>query len=452
MPDTLRTEKYAFEPFGTLGGVLAGQPFRIFPVGTYHRGSRKLDITPTRLQEFAQNVKAGLPRFRIPINLEHNPELGKHGTVSDVEFLPDGADGPGLYATKYELTDDGRKWLEAGKADAVSGEAIWTLNDGAKYQDPTTGKMHDNVLAGVALTATPFFGNEVNLFSAGEAPKRGNGYTKLRELMQQKFNEMLALVKDANGDGEPDAMHQAGALVEKFCDMAYPMPAGYSGHRLLDALEIISAMEDVRDDAGAADDIEAAKRAIKAALSKVTALYTAQIAQGVETMTTPPNEADKLKAPVSAEEFAAYKAQTEAALAAANQERETFAVKLAEERRTRRLGELTAQVDKFAYVTGDKLAEHILALEEKAPEQAAYFTALLETIDTQAATADLFKQSGSTRQAAQSETLDELAGKIVVEKFGGDQAKFSEARNLAGKQRPDLLRAYLHGAPARGED
>ncbi|HEY4720880.1 MAG TPA: hypothetical protein VII92_03480, partial [Anaerolineae bacterium] len=111
------------------------------PAGTFYRGERKLNITEERLKAIAANFKAGLPRFRVPIN-ENHAGVGKVGQVSGLEYMPAGQDGPGLYATKYELTDAGRKLVESKRFDATSPEIIWTLLGGAKYQDPQTGEYH----------------------------------------------------------------------------------------------------------------------------------------------------------------------------------------------------------------------------------------------------------------------------------------------------------------------
>lgn len=165
MPE-VHGERLSFEPFNSLSGVLTGAPIRVFPEGTFYRGDRKLAVTKDRLQEFAVNLKAGLPRFDIPINIEHNDEIGRYGTVKALEYFETGPSGPGLYATAYELTPAGRALLEQEKFIGLSGEAMWTLKDGAKYQDPNTGTYHDNVLVGLALTNKPFFGKEVNLYSA----------------------------------------------------------------------------------------------------------------------------------------------------------------------------------------------------------------------------------------------------------------------------------------------
>lgn len=160
------TEKLAIEPFGSLEGVLRGDPIRIFPVGKFYRDDRVLDVTPQRLKEFAANIHEGLPRFEVPINLEHEKQWGRYGSVLDLEYQEQGLDGPGLYATRYQLTPEGRTLLESQRFKGLSGEAVWTLYDGAKYQDPQTGAEHDNVLVGLALTNTPFFGKDVNMYSA----------------------------------------------------------------------------------------------------------------------------------------------------------------------------------------------------------------------------------------------------------------------------------------------
>lgn len=409
-PEVFTSEKYGFEPFGTLAGVLNGEPVKVMPLGTFYRDERKIVITESDLREIESNFKAGLPRFRVPVN-ENHQNNGKIGTIKTIEFQAQGADGPGLYAS-LDLTAEGKDLLARGRYDAVSPEMVWQ-KAGASYQDPKTNQRFSNVMVGLAVTDRPYFSHEhVALFSATEpAPKRHNGYTKLRDTMRQKFDELMAMVADANEDGIPDAEQAELASA---------------------AREMIEKLTVATLDAAGESGPKGAKTMPE--LEKPT-----------------PPAPEQMKDTVSAEEFAAYKAQTEAALAAANKERETFAVKLAEERRTRRLGEIAARVEKFAVVAGDKLAEHLMALEEKAPDEAAFFTALLETLDTQAATADLFKQAGSVRKTAQPESLTELAGKIVVETFGGDTTKFEDALELAGKQRPDLMRAYITAAP-RGEN
>lgn len=178
--------KYAFEEFKSVEEVLAGQPFKIFPVGTFYRGDRVLSITDERLIQMEANFKNSLPRFRVPINENHSG-IGKVGTILDVEHRA----GDGLYATKYEFTDTGKKLLEDKRYDAVSGEVFWTLNEGSKYQDPNTGEYFDNVLCGMALTDTPYFGHdEVALFSATKPTLKGN------EMEKEEFDAKMKAQSD----------------------------------------------------------------------------------------------------------------------------------------------------------------------------------------------------------------------------------------------------------------
>jgi hypothetical protein len=163
---TMHSEKVAFDDFGAQS--LTG-PIRLLPQGRWFRGGRVLDVTENRLQEMVRNFKSGLPRFRVGINLDHKDDKGKVGNIKDVAYIADGLKGPGLYATDYDLLPKGEKAVSEDGYDGVSAEVVWTLNDGARYQDPETGNEHDNVLVGLALTPTPFFGHQhVALFSAKE--------------------------------------------------------------------------------------------------------------------------------------------------------------------------------------------------------------------------------------------------------------------------------------------
>ena len=368
-------ELLAFEPFSTLQGVLDGKPIKIMPVGTFYRDSRKLVITPERLQSFEANLKAGLPRFKVPIN-ENHAGVGKVGTVSDVAYLEAGPDGAGLYATGYELTEAGRKLIADKRFDAVSPETVWTLNDGATYQDPTTGKKHDNVLVGLALTDRPFFGHDnVALFSdmPMDTPKRHNGYTKLKKTMREQFEAWLSQLDEP---AAPDAATQG-------------------------------------------EPMEPEK--------------AAETAPAVEQFT------------VTKEEFVALQAQAADAKAQA----EKFAADLAATKRERRLEQLTVRAEKFSALAVEPktLAQHLMAIEQAAPEEFAWLDGFLGTLDTTIATGDLFKQVSDARKPANSAaSINDVAVAIVAEKFGGDMGKYAEAFREAGKRRPDLAAAYIAGA------
>lgn len=434
--DDLPNQRYAFEPFASVQDVLSGRPIKIMPIGTFYRGERKLDITAGDLQQIADNTKAGLPRFRIPINENHSG-VGKVGTVSGVEYNETGAEGPGLYATAYELTDEGKKLVEQKRFDAVSPEIIWTKNGGAKYQDPQTGRSIDNVLVGLALTDRPFFGHDnVALFSAlptkehddmaeviDPKPKRKNGYTALKELMRQKFDEMLAMVTDNNGDGEADAPN---------------MPMMPKGKMMPEVeAEIETATADTPAD--------------KLALSKVEGPQGENMA---DTITTPKPESFN----VTAEEFAALKAKADEAaklqeqFAALKSQSEQFATQLLETKRARRRDQLVAHCENFSAIPdkAETLAEKLQALEEKDPELFAYFDGLLNTVNNQINTAGLFSQMVSARKDGSVESFEAVADKILKDKFGGDMAKYTDALGVAAKERPDLFAIYNETyAPSR---
>lgn len=467
--------QYAVEPFGTLDGVLRGDPFKIFPVGTWHREDRKLEVTPKRLKEFAANVKAGLPNFRIPINIEHDATLGKYGTVNDVAYLETGPDGPGLYATNYELTEAGRELVREKKFDGVSGEAVWTLN-GAKYQDPATGKYSDNVLVGVALTARPYFGKEVNLFSAFpkddaaqqirdafsklslkeqvsifnshlqdhmadnsaivvDKPKGNNGFKKLKAAFREKLNAWLDELQDKDGNGEPDDAAPEG--------MSATASDTFTGR------PIVFNLSGGNSTTGVAQVV---KELLSTQVNPPPTPPVAETPQGdtpmADPITTPAPTAPETFS-VSAEEFVALKAKAEKAaqleteFAAQRTQLETFAAQYAAEKTARRLEQLTARYETFSVDKPTTLAEKFAALEQANPELFKYFDGLLETLSGQLRQSALFAQfSKENTGAPTAEDLDGLAKRIVKEEFSGDIGKYNEALGVAAKRRPDLFAEY----------
>jgi len=430
----MNKQTIAFEPFGSLDGVLSGAPIKIMPIGTFYRGARKIEITSADLQQIADNLKAGLPRFRVPIN-ENHAGSGKIGTVYDVAFDPQGADGPGLYATKYDLTDTGKQLLKEKRFDAVSPEMLWSKND-AKYQDPATGKQHDNVLVGLALTERPFFGHDnVALFCASpEATMSGD--------------------------------------------------TGYSSHRLLDAVQTVSAIgEDMKDVPEVGDQLSTAKDALKKALASIMAMFSGKPAEGkiddlklsagaIETDQLPPDVAgsanekthdtqeaetmsDKTPAPpetftVSPEEFAALQLKA-AQVDVLQTQAETFAAQLnetkaalAQTQRERDLDRMVQHADNFTAIPGtaNEIGEKLLQLKEASPELFKWVDGLLSTLDKQLTQSELFAQHTTDRAEAGVDSFEALTDRLLAEKFNGDPAKYSEAMKLAETQRPDLARAY----------
>lgn len=479
----------AFEPFGTLDGVLRGEPIKIMPVGTFYRGKRKIEITSEDLKQIETNTKAGLPRFRIPINENHGG-VGKIGTVYDVAFDPAGADGPGLYATRYELTEVGKQYVSEKRFDAVSPEMVWSKND-AKYQDPQTGTQHDNVLVGLALTERPFFGHDnVALFSdkpevESMADKKGK-MQRLKDMMAQimktkdakKSQDMMAqamqIIDEPDDDeGEPGGVVEKNAYGEpldlfkdydaetrrEFAKKGWAMPDGSypiaDGGDLQNAIHALGRGGNNPHSAIKAHIVKRAK-----ALGLADKLppdwegSTKETAGG-----NPTKEAQMSDTPqqdaftVNAEEFAALKAKADKVDELTKQaEKFTAQLNSANEllnktRRERDLDRMVQHAENFTAIPGkaEDIGEKLLQLQEKDPELFKWVDGLLQTLDKQLTQSELFSQHVVDRQAEGADTLEAYAEKLLTEKFNNDRSKYVEALKMAETQRPDLAKAYYQG-------
>ena len=140
------------------------KPFRIIPIGKYYRGDRVLDITPQVAQEMYSNWKNKLPRYGLNITVEHSSDPNQPGAIGRVTEL--GLHPDGVYAESVEFSKAGEKLLDEDRYRAVSPEIIWSKNNNSLYQDPQSGKYFDNVICGLSITQTPFFGGDVQVFSA----------------------------------------------------------------------------------------------------------------------------------------------------------------------------------------------------------------------------------------------------------------------------------------------
>lgn len=156
------SERIAFEE--KFSAQHFAKPFRILPVGTFHRGERVINITDDVAREIYNNWQKGLPRYGLSVNVEHGADAtqpGSVGVIKKISYRP----RDGIYADEIEFTGVGKQLLDEERYRAVSPEVIWKINNGAQYQDPKTGAWHDNVLVGLALTTSPFFGQDVAVFS-----------------------------------------------------------------------------------------------------------------------------------------------------------------------------------------------------------------------------------------------------------------------------------------------
>jgi len=170
---------------------------------------------------------------------------------------------------------------------------------------------------------------------------------------------------------------------------------------------------------------------------------------------------------VSAEEFAALKAKADkldaleievGTLKTKAAEADTFATQLVEMKRQRRRDQLLRRAEQFVAIPEkpETIAEKFQALEEMdaariaalpeaqrkdAPSLFTWFDGLLGTLDQQLVTADLFGQK-SIAQKEQADTFEAAVEAKLTEKFAGDRAKYAEAFEAVGAERPDLAHQY----------
>jgi hypothetical protein len=425
----------------------------------------------------------------VPFN-ENHEGLGKIGTASRFEYLDNGSDGAGLYATEYDLTEVGKQHVRDGRFDATSAEMIWSINGGAKYQDPMTGKYHDDVIVGIALCDKPFFGHSnTALFSADKPDTFMNDmhhdarYSSHNLLdAVQTVSSLADDMKDVDGVGDlltdaKDSLKKAlSAIIGLFrADDPVDGFKDFSPERRRELAASGAAMPDgsypIESAADLANAIQAVGRAKNQAAAKAhikkraKALgLTDKLPENWKDSTEVDVMADETKTQpdqvaVTPEQFVALRSQIEKMEADRKAEVERLTAdnkalteRLAAEQRTRRLDQLRVHVERFTALPrpvteehGDILADRLLQLEEKSPELYQYFNGVLEAADAAIVAGGLFQQHSKPHAQKDVLTIEALADKIVAEKFGGDKSKWPEAFDLAGEQRPDLAQAYLRG-------
>ena len=404
--------KLAFEPFAKFE---QGTPIRVLPEGIWYRGKRKLEVTKERLMEMVKNFASGLPRFRIPINLDHETNGGKVGTIKDLQYLPNGPQGSGLYATEYEFTEKGLEAIEENGYDAVSAEVVWTVGDSkGEYQDPETGNVFDNVLVGMALTPTPFFGhNQVALFCAepvaAEAPLGG----------AKSFAEYEQYLGESEERSRISNLH----YIFRQC------------------------FDNIWEDAevGLRTKIESVAKLGKEFLGKVSGgdEYAKDNSAMEETMT------DKVKKTeeTQVEEFAGVKLSQEdfdaltvkATLADEQKvELDKMAEEKAEAKSEAHATELRKEAEAFEAlpVEVDEFVANMTAIDSAGEEAVAWFKAQFAVFDVALKAAGIFKETGTEQEREVSTTAGilESVDQIIKDEFDGDASKYAEALELANER------------------
>lgn len=181
----------------TFRAVDPAEWIRILPIGSFKRFGRQVEVTREMLEEMAANFGT-VPSTRLPVNREHVEHEGKVGDIVAVEVRDDG-----LYA-RFEWTEKGRQYLEDNAFQYFSPEVVWGPTD---YE----GREVSNVLVGIALTNSPWFGEHTALFSINDlgatTPPGAHG-----EVDSDRINE-----EDSMADTDKQAVK--GAVREFFQEL-----------------------------------------------------------------------------------------------------------------------------------------------------------------------------------------------------------------------------------------
>lgn len=411
--------KLAFEPFAKFE---QGTPIRIFPEGTWYRGKRKLEVTKERLMEMVRNFASGLPRFRIPINLDHETNGGKVGTIKDLQYLPNGPQGSGLYATEYEFTEKGLEAIEENGYDAVSAEVVWTIGgeNAGKYQDPETGTEFDNVLVGMALTPKPFFGhNNVALFCAdqpvaAETPLGGAKsfaeYDKYlgEEEERSRITNLHYIYRTCFDNIWNDPFIDLTTKVEAVNKLTKEFRGKVSSGD--EYAKDNSAQEETMSDKEKTAEELAAE---KAAAETFTGVKLSQ--EDFDALKAKATLADEQKVELDKMAEDKAKAKSEAHAAELRKEAEAFEA-------------LPVETDEFVV--------HMTAIDSAGEKAVAWFKTQFTAFDAALKAAGVFKEKGTDQEREVSTTagLLESVDQIIKDEFDGDASKYAEALVLANER------------------
>lgn len=438
------TSRIAFDPFAR---VDLTKPFKLIPTGVWYRGDRTLEITEARLREIAGNMNAGLPNYRVPINLDHADNQGKVGEVKSVAFMPNGEKGPGLYVTEYDLTEAGKKAVEERGYDAVSAEIMWTLN-GSVYQDPTSGAEHDNVLVGVALTPYPYFGHqEVALYCAdGGMPavdyrpyagamsfEEYEGYEAAASglrAFEETANVFRTLMANIQSDSDMEITEKIGAMKQLVSDYGDRVAVGGDEMSLRERIiQKFRTFSPEKRQQLAKDGIQVTEEVETMAQDEVVTVET-------------PEESEITPETVPSEQFQALTSERDLATAKVRElEEQLSAARLKEQKE---LLETEARGYKALGLEIEDYVEKMSALRKADPALATWVKDRFTALDTAMVNAGALREIGSELEAdlEGEDAFYRATESIVKAQFNGDMSKWAEAMQLATKQYPKLAAAY----------
>jgi len=162
------------------------------PLGTYdHPVHGKINITPDRVAQFAQNVKANVRGTELDIDYDHKERTGEAaGWIKDAQARPNG-----LWIA-VEWTKDALNKVKNKAYRYFSPEFADT------WTHPKTGAKYKNVLFGGALTNRPFLKDilPINMAEVMQSQRHNEGDS------MKEIAKLLGLPEDAAEDAILDAL------------------------------------------------------------------------------------------------------------------------------------------------------------------------------------------------------------------------------------------------------
>lgn len=487
------------EPFA----YQAGKPFRVMPLGTFKRGDRTLTITKDDLQQMAANFEGGRPRWKVPLYFGHptaeQPDPPKAGNVASVEVRDDG-----LYAVP-EYTDKGKTSVEAGEYQFTSPGVLWNKN-GSAYVDEQGRQFDNVIEHVALTNRPFFGSHVALFSEPGVVEKMMGDYPEIQHMfnghrlldaletvsgladsakdvedlsgplqtaknaLKEAMSKILALFSDGDSKSDRFAIWST-ATMNDLPDSSFlyvesggekdedgrtkPRSLRHFPYKdasgKIDMPHLRNALARIPQSSLPADvkeRIAAKARRIASGTGEIEVSEKDSITSEGEKMADNTNA----QPAVSAEEFAALKAKADkldaletevGTLKSKAAEADTFAAQLVEMKRQRRFDQLLRRAEQFVAIPekAEVIAEKLQALEEKDADLFKWFDGLLGTLDAQLVSADLFGQK-SPGQKEQADTFEAAVEAKLAEKFGGDRAKYAEAMEAVGAERPDLAHQY----------
>lgn len=432
------SEKVVFEHFAKLD---ASRPIRIIPEGTWYRGDRTLEITENRLKEAEVNFAKGLPNFRVPLTLNHEDNAGKIGDIKNIAYLKDGPSGSGLYATEYEFTDKGQKAADEDGYDAVSAEIVWTLNDGAKYQDPRTGNWFDNVVVGVTLTPYPFFGHDnVALYSAKPPEEKHMSLSDEDVGLLRKFINLFRAAEEKESVEDAEEFRDFSAEERRrLAKEGKALPDGsFPIVNKGDLTNAIKAIGRAGNRAAAMKHIKKRARAL-GATDMLPEDWRDSMSDELENVEEVEQPTDELTKTPEKEDFIS-RAEVETLRADDRKKIEEMEAKLEAAEKERMEASLRAEVEAFE-VLPIKKDEYVEKMQALPKEAAKWVKEQFEAFDVALREAGVLKEIGSDREGEEL-TPERATLAVIKEQFEGDMTKWSDALAIASQTHPELFREY----------